>query len=122
REVKATLTDHVCFHGPNMRKSMANSQLSTDNADRRPPCKSRRSNRNCKMVSYLTRILTAGAIAAMVISQPLLAQGTDFKKFFEELSARGVKTGSLDADKFFAELAARGVSSSNRMTVDKFFE
>jgi hypothetical protein len=74
------------------------------------------------MVSYLTRILTAGAIAAMVISQPLLAQGTDFKKFFEELSARGVKTGSLDADKFFAELAARGVSSSNRMTVDKFFE
>jgi hypothetical protein len=75
-----------------------------------------------KMTSYLTRLLTAGAIGAMVMTQPLLAQGTDSKKFFEELSTRGVKTESLDADKFFAELAARGVSSSNRMDADKFFE
>ena len=74
------------------------------------------------MTSYLTRLLTAGAIGAMVMTQPLLAQGTDSKKFFEELSTRGVKTESLDADKFFAELAARGVSSSNRMDADKFFE
>jgi hypothetical protein len=74
------------------------------------------------MKSYLTRLLTAGAIGAMAMSLPLLAQSTDSKKFFEELSNRGVKADTLDADKFFAELSARGVSSGSPMKADKFFE
>jgi hypothetical protein len=72
----------------------------------------------------ITKSMIAGLLGAVLISQPVFAQSSDFdkKKFFEELSTRGVKTETFDADKFFADLNARGVTASNRMDADKFFE
>lgn len=68
------------------------------------------------------------AFAAICLLAAGLAQAQpapgafDGKKFFEEISAKGVNTKGLDANKFFEELAAKGVSSKAPIDPKGFFE
>lgn len=77
------------------------------------------------MQKSIIRFVTAGALclltAGMAHAQSS-AGAFDGRKFFEELSARGVNTTSLDPDKFFAELSARAVKSNAPIDPKKFFE
>lgn len=71
------------------------------------------------------RLALAGAICLVAagLAQAQSAAGAfDGKKFFEEISSRGVNTKGLDANKFFEELASRGVSSRAPIDAKKFFD
>lgn len=77
------------------------------------------------MRKSLSRLALAGAICLMAsgLAQAQTAAGAfDGKKFFEELSSRGVNTKGLDAGKFFEELASKAVSSKALIDPQKFFE
>jgi len=77
------------------------------------------------MQKAIIRFVTAGAICLSSIGLAYAQGGTgafDGRKFFEELSARGVKTTALDPDKFFAELSARAVKSNAPIDPKMFFE
>ncbi len=74
------------------------------------------------MITKLMRIVTAGAMGVAILGQAAVAQGFDNKKFFNEMTSRGVSTGTLDADKFFEEMRATGASSQNRLDPEKFFQ
>lgn len=71
------------------------------------------------------RLALAGmmCLIAAGLAQAQPASGAfDGKKFFEELSSRGVNTKGLDANKFFEELAAKSVSSKAPIDPRTFFE
>jgi len=74
------------------------------------------------MITNLTRLLAAGALSMAVLSPAAIAQGFDNKKFFNEMTSRGVSTGKLDPDKFFEEMRATGASAQNRLDPEKFFQ
>lgn len=74
------------------------------------------------MITKLTGAIAAGAFGVILVGQHAVAQGFDGKKFFNELSSRGVSTGTLDPDRFFEEMRATGASSQKRLDPDKFFQ
>ncbi len=74
------------------------------------------------MFFKLSRVCAAGAVGLAVLGQPAFAQGFDGKKFFNELSTRGVNTGTLDPERFFEELRATGASAQNRLDPETFFK
>ena len=74
------------------------------------------------MITTFTRVLAAGALGLTMLSPAAIAQGFDNKKFFNEMTSRGVSTGTLDADKFFEEMRATGASAQNRLDPEKFFQ
>ena len=74
------------------------------------------------MLTVLMRILAAGALGMAVLAQTSVAQEFNPRLFFDELSARGVKTESVDPDKFFEEIRATGASAENKMDPEKFFD
>ena len=77
------------------------------------------------MQKSAVRLALAGVICLVAsgLAQAQSAAGTfDGKKFFEEISSKGVNTKGLDASKFFEELASKGVSSKAPIDPKKFFE
>lgn len=74
------------------------------------------------MITNISRVLAAAALGLTVLSPAAIAQGFDNKKFFNEMSSRGVSTGTLDPDRFFEEMRATGASAQNRLDPDRFFE
>ena len=71
------------------------------------------------------RYAPVSLVALMLIGAPAAAQQTQFdsKKFFEELSSRGVSMpANFDAKRFFDELSSRGVSASKPLDAKAFFE
>lgn len=74
------------------------------------------------MIKNFTRMLAVGALSMSILSPAAIAQGFDNKKFFNEMTSRGVSTGTLDPDKFFEEMRATGASAQNRLDPDKFFQ
>lgn len=74
------------------------------------------------MITKLTRMIAAGALGAAILGQAAVAQDFDNKKFFNELSSRGVSTGTLDPDKFFEEMRATGASAQAPFSPERFFQ
>jgi hypothetical protein len=74
------------------------------------------------MITKLTGMIAAGVLSVTVLGQTAMAQGFDNKKFFNEMSSRGVSTGTLDPDKFFEEMRATGASAQNQFSPEKFFD
>jgi hypothetical protein len=79
-------------------------------------------NMECDMFTKLVRICAISAVSVALLGPAAVAQGFDGKKFFEELSSRGVSTGTLDPERFFEELRATGASSQNRLDPEAFFK
>jgi hypothetical protein len=75
-----------------------------------------------EMITKLTRMIAAGVLGATVLGSAAVAQEFDNKKFFNELSSRGVSTGTLDPDKFFEEMRATGASAQAPFSAEKFFD
>ena len=67
------------------------------------------------MFTKLVQMCAIGALSLAVLGPAAVAQGFDGKKFFDELSTRGVSTGTLDPERFFEELRATGASAQNRL-------
>lgn len=74
------------------------------------------------MFTKLVRMCAIGALSLAVLGPAAVAQGFDGKKFFDELSTRGVSTGTLDPERFFEELRATGASAQNRLDPEAFFK
>lgn len=74
------------------------------------------------MPRYFLSICVASALSLAALNQTALAQSSEGKTFFNELSSRGVNTGTLDPEQFFAELRAKGASAQNRLDPEAFFK
>lgn len=73
------------------------------------------------MISRLTRMSSVAALSMTLLGQTAFAQSFDNKKFFNELSSRGVSVSKVDPDRFFEEMRLTGASAQNRLDPDKFF-
>ncbi len=74
------------------------------------------------MITKLMQMCAAGVLGMAILGQTAVAQEFDNKKFFNEMSSRGVSTGTLDPEKFFEEMRATGASAQNRLDPEKFFQ
>jgi hypothetical protein len=73
------------------------------------------------MRKFAMSLATAGVVGMLSFGTAFAAD-FDSKKFFDELSAKGVNTANLDSKKFFDELSSKGVNSTNRIDSKKFFD
>ena len=78
----------------------------------------------CLVASGLAQAQTAaGAFDGKKFFEEISSRGVnskapiDARKFFEELSSRGVNTQGIDPNKFFEELSSRGVKMPDMMVV-----